>query len=81
MELYKLTIIIIDFILISLSILTIYNQQTKNNTTCSFRWFFDEPPKADWGTWLQDITLIINIILMVYLCVEVIDWNYKVQLF
>lgn len=79
MELYKLTIIIIDIILIILSITTIRDQQM--NEQRNMRWFFDESYDYDWGTYIQDITLILNAFFILYLAVEVIDWNYKIPIF
>lgn len=80
MELYKLTIILLDIILLVLSITTLKEQQGIQRQ-CRMNWFFDSSNKSDWGTWIQDITLILNATLIIYLAVEVIDWNYKIPIF
>lgn len=80
MELYKLTIILLDIILIILSITTIKRQQG-DMRECRMRWLFDSSNKSDWGTWIQDITLILNAMFIIYLAIEVIDWNYKIPIF
>lgn len=80
MELYKLAIILLDIILLVLSITTLKEQQGIQRQ-CTMNWFFDSSNKYDWGTWIQDITLILNATLIIYLAVEVIDWNYKIPIF